>query len=260
MTNQAKVILTATLAVAVAILVYLNFKRKNNGSVNGSETVQASSCSQQAQHETIMAPQSKLVENFMPPLSYKVDKVYDSTGNGDFVSVPGTFQSMVPPRFGMLNGAVVSVPTTDGTVGLNVGNKLDVGSMAFDPSQPLQQGIMDANGDFIQPVVYDRLIYANKKSRLRGEGDFIRGDLPIFPQNLGWFSPSVQPHIDLRTGIVDNFDSDTANQLKLLQMKSEGKFDRAFQGEFAATPNTIIPSYGTFINPSIGDVEVINFE
>ncbi len=61
--------------------------------------------------------------------------------------------------------------------------------------------------------------------------DFIRGDLPIFPQNLGWFSPSVQPHIDLRKGIVDNYDKDTADQLKLLQMKSEGKFDRAFEGE-----------------------------
>ncbi len=50
----------------------------------------------------------------------------------------------------------------------------------------------------IQPVVYDRIMYANRRSRLLEGSDFIRGDLPIFPQNLGWFSPSVQPHIDLR--------------------------------------------------------------
>ncbi len=30
------------------------------------------------------------------------------------MSVPGTFQSMVPPRFGMLDGAVISVPTKNG--------------------------------------------------------------------------------------------------------------------------------------------------
>ncbi len=48
-----------------------------------------------------------------------------------------------------------------------------------------------------------------------------------------------------------------ADQLKLLQMKSEGKFDRAFEGEMVP-PNTLIPSYGTFINPSVGDVEIVN--
>ncbi len=33
-----------------------------------------------------------------------------------FMSVPGTFQSMVPPRFGMLDGAVISVPTKNGSI------------------------------------------------------------------------------------------------------------------------------------------------
>jgi hypothetical protein len=205
-----------------------------------------------------------VVEPFLATnMTYKVDKVYDNSGgNGDFLSVPGVFQSTIPPRFGMLNGAVTSVPTKNGSVypGLApIYKNLDVGSMAFNPSSPLHQGIMDNDGDMIQPVVYDRLMYANKRSRLLEGADFIRGDLPIFPQNLGWFSPSVQPHIDLRRGIIDNFDKDTADQLQLLQMKSQGKFDRAFQGEMIP-PNTLIPTYGTFINPSVGDVEVINFE
>lgn len=195
--------------------------------------------------------QGSIYEPFMPSLTYKVDKVYDSSapyggvGDGNFLSVPGTFQSMVPPRFGNLGGAVVSTPDNE--------------SMAFDPAQPLQQGIVDNDGSVIQPVVYDRMIYANKKSRLVEGADFIRGDLPIAPQNLGWFSPSVQPHIDLRQGIVDNYDKDTADQLKFLQLKSGGRFDRAFEGELVP-PNTLIPSYGTFINPSVGDVEIVNFE
>lgn len=207
---------------------------------------------------------TSVYEPFMPSLTYKVDKVYDAsgTGEGDFISVPGTFQSLVPPRFGMLNGSVVSVPTKNGSLNPGVAplyKNLDSDSMAFNPSSPLEQGIMDNNGEMMQPVVYDRIIYANRRSRLLEGADFIRGDLPIFPQNLGWFSPSVQPHIDLRKGIIDNFDKDTADQLRFLQMKSEGKFDRAFQGEIIP-PNALVPSYGTFINPSVGDVEIVNFE
>ncbi len=41
----------------------------------------------------------------------------EGQGNGDFMSVPGgTFQAMVPPRFGMLDGAVISVHTKNGSL------------------------------------------------------------------------------------------------------------------------------------------------
>ena len=203
-------------------------------------------------------------ESFMPSLTYKVDKVYDKdnptgaltgapTGN-NYVSVPGQFQSIIPPRFGMLNGAVVSLPTKND----NRIESFDKNSMAFDPDSPLQQGILDSEGNIIQPVVYDRIMYANRRSKLLEGSDFIRGDLPIFPQNLGWFSPSVQPHIDLRRGIVDSYDKDTSDQLQKLQMVSKGKLGKAFEGEMVK-PNTLMPSYGTFIDPSVGDVEIVNF-
>lgn len=247
MSNQNKVIAFGLLLLAaVAAWYFLNKKKKVGQYV----------------------PASSILEPFMPSLTYKVDKVYDASapyggqGNGDFMSVPGTFQSMVPPRFGVLDGAVVSVPTMNGSIDPGIGplyNNLDKNAMAFNPASPLQQGIMDNNGEMIQPVVYDRLIYANRRSRLLDGSDFIRGDLPIFPVNNGWFNVSVQPNIDLRRGIIDNYDKDTADQLKLLQMKSEGKFDRAFEGEMIP-PNTLIPTYGTYINPSVGDVEIVNFE
>ncbi len=78
------------------------------------------------------------------------------------MSVPGTFQYHgFPPRFGMLDGAVISVPTKTGSINPGIAplyNNLDQDAMAFNPSSPLQQGIMDDNGEMIQPVVYDRLI------------------------------------------------------------------------------------------------------
>lgn len=53
-------------------------------------------------------------------------------------------------------------------------------------------------------VIFDRLMFTNKRSRLHGRGDPIRGDLPIAPCNTGskWFVPSADPQNDLRTGAL----------------------------------------------------------
>ena len=60
-----------------------------------------------------------------------------------------------------------------------------------------------------QPVIYDRLIYSNIRSRLRGQGDPIRGDLLITPNSYkcdnptaGWFQVSVKPNRDLNRGAM----------------------------------------------------------
>jgi hypothetical protein len=58
-------------------------------------------------------------------------------------------------------------------------------------------------GETVQPVVFDRFIYANRNSRNRGQGDPIRGDLPIVPCETGWFRPSVHPNIDLQEGAMN---------------------------------------------------------
>jgi hypothetical protein len=50
--------------------------------------------------------------------------------------------------------------------------------------------------------VYDRLITANQKRRGLEGADWIRGDLPIAPDNRNWFQVSVKPHLDLRQGAV----------------------------------------------------------
>jgi hypothetical protein len=79
------------------------------------------------------------------------------------------------------------------------------------------------DNQFHQPVIKDNLMYSNIKSRLRGLGDPIRGDLRITPDNYKtygkdgcegldggscgnshnkWFQVSVKPNRDLNPGYI----------------------------------------------------------
>jgi hypothetical protein len=84
-------------------------------------------------------------------------------------------------------------------------------------------------GEAEQPIVYDRYMYANAKSRLRSLGDPIRGDLAIVPCSAECFRPSVSPNIDLQTGalnVMGGFDASTQHQMaELINMTSGGVDD-----------------------------------
>jgi hypothetical protein len=89
---------------------------------------------------------------------------------------------------------------------------------------------INALGEEQQTYNYDRLIFSTSKSRLSALGDPIRGDLPIIPNNCGWFSPSVNPARDLATGainVIAGNDNETANKLAQL---------RQVATDFTATP------------------------
>jgi hypothetical protein len=94
------------------------------------------------------------------------------------------------------------------------------------PVQSMANQTVNALGEISQqPIVYDRFIYANQKSFSRGQGDPIRGDLPIVPIKTGWFRPSKHPQIDLRDGalaVVAGPGNETAQQLMALQNASSG--------------------------------------
>jgi hypothetical protein len=84
---------------------------------------------------------------------------------------------------------------------------------------------VNADGETIQPIVYDRFIYANRNSRLRSQGDPIRGDLPIVPSSSDWFRPSVHPSIDLQEGamhVMGGHQNQTSNDLSQLIYASSG--------------------------------------
>ncbi len=80
-------------------------------------------------------------------------------------------------------------------------------------------------GENVQPIIYDRYIYANQKSFQHGLGDPIRGDLPITPLNQGWFSPASSPQTMLRSGALASMgglDNDTSKQLMALKTAVSG--------------------------------------
>lgn len=84
---------------------------------------------------------------------------------------------------------------------------------------------VNAAGETIQPIVYDRFIYANRNSRLRSQGDPIRGDLPIVPCAAEWFRPSVHPSIDLQEGamnVMGGNQNQTSNSLADLIYAASG--------------------------------------
>ena len=88
-------------------------------------------------------------------------------------------------------------------------------------------------GEACQAVVYDRYIYANRNSRLRSLGDPIRGDLAIVPCSGNWFTPSVQPNIDLQEGalnVMGGFDCEQQHKLSQLIYASSGGTETAIGG------------------------------
>lgn len=98
--------------------------------------------------------------------------------------------------------------------------------------------VLDAMGQQTQPIVYDRYIYANRNSRLRSQGDWIRGDLAIVPCSAEWFRPSVQPHIDLNQGamnVVGGWDNSTAQATAALIYGSSGNADVTIGGTDIST-------------------------
>lgn len=85
---------------------------------------------------------------------------------------------------------------------------------------------LNSLGETVQPVIYDRFVYANRNSRLRSQGDPIRGDLPIVPCQSDWFRPSVHPTIDLQEGAMNVLagpDNSTTRALAALIEATSGK-------------------------------------
>ena len=90
-----------------------------------------------------------------------------------------------------------------------------------------------SDGETVEPLVYQRMMYSNQKSRLHSQGDFFRGDLPITPCNTGWFNVSVVPARDLNMGamnVMGGFDNGTAKQLASLIYESSGNSKTTFGG------------------------------
>jgi len=107
-----------------------------------------------------------------------------------------------------------------------------------------------------QVFTYDRYIYANRNSRLRSQGDPIRGDLPVVPCAGGWFRPSVTPNIDLQQGamfVLGGSNMGTNNDLANLIYTSSGNSQRVISGiDMDNTQVNTARAIANGVNPNIG--------
>jgi len=237
-----------------------------------------------------------------PSRILKVEKVFKEPDSHDFFSTPN-FQSQLSPRFSNvdyganlrsefpspLNMGVPVDPLSgqagymnasykpDGsfnetayangnynqvlnTVMQQAGNGWPTSTIEADVSTPF----FSQDGTAKQPIIYDRYIYANRNSRLRGLGDPIRGDLPITPISGNWFVPSGAyegPNAVLQHGamnVMGGVNNETSNQLANLIYNSSGGTETAIGGIDMKKYNMGNSYYGS-TSAGRGDVSVTAF-
>lgn len=169
----------------------------------------------------------------------------------------------------------VSVPYTGGD-GENVppgyasGNYNDMLNQAYggdnvvdNPQNALPLGSMnsiDADGNVGQEFVYANYIYANQRSRLRGLGDNIRGDLAITPISGSWFVPSqaANPNINLNTGalaVLGGVNNSQGREIANMVYQTSGKAQTALSGiDYSQISGT--PTYDSGYNAIYNDIQV----
>lgn len=189
---------------------------------------------------------NKVKENFLPSLTHRVENVYYPNGkNKSEVSIPFQYSLKLNQDPTILyDNTFDPVPYSSTCRSSHANpsrkfNQIDFAKMAssefvlapksvdktledkkiynLESSLPVSDMTsVGAMGEGDKQIVYDRLVYANRNSRLRSMGDPIRGDLPIVPINTGMWRTSARPSVDLHTGalsIMGGFDNETQQSL-----------------------------------------------
>lgn len=113
--------------------------------------------------------------------------------------------------------------------------------------------------DESQPVIYDRYIYANRNSRLRSQGDPIRGDIVPSVENAGiplnWFRPSYNSNIDLQMGALNVIagQNEASEALTKMIYESSGRAQTAIGG---VDIKNFGNQYTTSLTAGQGDVQI----
>ena len=117
-----------------------------------------------------------------------------------------------------------------------------------------QMDSLNPDGTMDNKVVYDRLMVSNRNSRLRSQGDWIRGDPPIMPCNTGWFQVSANPTVDLNQGamqVLAGPDNEMSNALAAMINSTTG--------QTAIAGANLTPEQLTYMGSSGNDVNVTLF-
>lgn len=183
---------------------------------------------------------------------------------GQMYTVPGQFQAMLNPRqAGMVDyGASIRYKTPDSKymardmgslqgnhmiqehysapfknqvpsnysagnyqAQVNNLNRAHTVSQKQSPSNNVTVNALGQMEENCNPIIYDRYVFANQKTRTMSAGDFIRGDLPIIPEQTNWFSVSANPQTMLRDGaiaVMGGLDNNTGKELMALKSATSG--------------------------------------
>lgn len=165
------------------------------------------------------------------------------TANSPFATPPGAVNTMM--TYEGFDGAGPSMNRENPSILPT--SALSGGTAAISGSSGSGSGGMAANaGD--QPVMFDRNIFANIIGRNFGQGDPIRGDLPIAPNKSGWFQVSANPAIDLQTGALavmgGTFNEQGQNIASLVNMSSGGTKTAISGVNMASSMNTCLAGAG----------------
>jgi hypothetical protein len=234
----------------------------------------------------------------LPPRVQKVESVVDTRYMGDgMYTVPGLYQTRISPRFnaGMDFGTSIRVrpPSSDNsavpsnpmgyydnilieTPKIKENFKSDKVNDMIKSQQNYVEAVdmlpasdlSDFGGPQNQPIVWDRYMFANQKSRLAAKGDFIRGDL-VFPSPIpsgpansqvpgtyNWYIPSAHAHIDLNAGALaamGGIDNSNTNELLALQAASAGT-----NNYYGSGINYTVPK-SSYLGAGQGDVKVVAY-
>lgn len=276
------------IAIVVAILAIFNMKTTSNEGFGfgglpsmtwKAEKVVAPNMAQAKKGDFFSAPmfQSNLSPRFAN-LSYGANIQYNlpaydnlavpfnpltfgKMAKENYVNSPpsGCNQGQIPINDVAIGGAPIApAGYADGNYNNVLDNTYRAGQYA-DTNAMVPVGDMttlNALGESTQPIIYDRYIFANRNSRLRSQGDPIRGDLPIVPINSDWFRPSVQPNIDLQEGamnVLGGINNETSQSLAALMNASAGNALDTFAGV------NMTPQYRTALSGGQRDVNVVAY-
>ena len=140
-----------------------------------------------------------------------------------------------------------------------MGSDLPIGTMTT----------MDSSGAVEQMVPFNRMMVANlKKSKLRAQGDPIRGDLAITPCQTGWFSVYPNINLDLQEGAMNvmggGVDNSSYNNLMELMVQASGGAETTFGGvnltDSLTSQNINMSTQSTTsLQSALGDINVTAF-
>jgi hypothetical protein len=100
---------------------------------------------------------------------------------------------------------------------------------------------VDKNGQPTQCIFFDRIMHSNRNNRRRGQGDPIRGDLPIVPIDYGIFKTSASFE-DLQQGALSVLGGQSEASIRLAEFIKASGSNKTTIGGIDTSIDTSIPS------------------